>query len=428
MLEKLPLELSDIILDVLRGLDRQAMTACSLVDHTWLGASRSHIFRDISIDLSKDSVHDLPQGNIAKLGSILVEFSKFLRDSPNISRQIRTLMLYHRSRKIATVVTQIFSAPLRAILDLLRILPNLNALKFRGITIKVPLLEVDGPLEFPSMTELAFICPILGLSLYPDEIYGGPLQFSQLFPNLERLTVIGHLTKASGSISLPLKVSHLHVSVAKNHPGGTVLKRLREAATRKISIRSFALDIYLHSQDLDVVGLFLMDARNVLQHIHFHFHACIDTDMNHLNRDLPDTWKDLNLSRYTKLESLRITFTALLVELEDVHDPNYFITVFPFWNAAMTVLGLLRSTLPLLTLVFECESGNNSYLEQFMTRLPWDRLAKNLKGVKIGTLRFGWQCLGDEEYGCFTVNMRRVAEEKMRSLSGLDIENIELSY
>ena len=76
---KLPMELTDAILDQLHG-DKRTLFNCSVVCSSWLQASRYHLFHSLRIDNAERS-------------QVFSEFLTFIRNTPHISVYIDSLSL-----------------------------------------------------------------------------------------------------------------------------------------------------------------------------------------------------------------------------------------------------------------------------------------------------------------------------------------------
>lgn len=359
-----PPEITDHIIDHLHD-DKQTLSSCCLVNHTWYPAARYHLFSSVCVSITKPTS--------------LLKFHDTLHSNPELRPYIRSLEVKGGEQQYISSSQFVFQ--LSEIHDIVEILPNLQDLSLRYISLRSQDISLDkGGNHPPPLPRQLRSLTLSGLAIGNRtlRILLGtfPISNSFTFTLNRTLNSISATSLSKQSIDLPLKMGrYSSFTTDLDMP----LDGRPEMCTFVPSQSQLTtLNVILQTEQTQLRRL-----NRFLNHRGSHL-ACLQLDFHALKlttRDfyavLADVPNQISVSSCPMLLDLRITFN---------------VTSIPHWAFVIGIFATSLNSVQQITLGMH--SSSNAHPAPG-THIPWDefdvtlRELPRLKKVKVITLDLG---------------------------------------
>ncbi|KAI0090841.1 hypothetical protein BDY19DRAFT_992248 [Irpex rosettiformis] len=356
--KKLPAELTDAILDQLRG-DKSTLLNCAVVCSSWLQTSRYHLFHTLRIDNSKPS-------------RSFSDFVAFIRGSPHICAYIHSLSLQGNGTDAIPGIGPILLS------QILRELPSLCDLELDNVIWEratgfredsEPCSLTSWPLKRPCNSLLLRrlrSCATGGRTCLINDIFDVLSTFSSLKSfTLERITYSRSIEPPAADGDSRVRLEQLDISTASEH--GTLPEQLFFNALRARVCLDTLSNVNLrcsHGEHAQLIGSFLRDVNP----------TNLTLDLSHMDQlaavGNESIWSSLGLASLTSLKSL-----SLHVWTSGTHLYGDVFTFVGQWClcSVLPILSHISPTVERVTIILSI-SGDPSHLRGHLEQFDWQRL------------------------------------------------------
>lgn len=358
----LPVELTDIVIDYLHD-DTGSLRFCSLVSQSWVNATRYHLFHKVHLVLGivNRASERMPPG--------VTQLEEFTSKASFLWPYVRILSI----GAISTSRREDMS--FEQLQELIKLLPLLNSLELRNITITSTAPPSDSPiLPIASLRQLT----IVDLALSGTDVHFGSLL--ELFSSVRHCRILGRLNLLGKGETPKHCLQGIRSLVIQDVRDETLIDHLSLIPFDRIcsTLTSFTIGMEYLDRSFPVRGI--QNLNRAFEHLGSGLrHLRVDYAAIHFNEASFAEWEKLTISPCTSLETLGL---CLFSGDHPLSDDDIAMQ----WSAAVHILNTLPPNVPIREVVIGIFSTH--FHLDMVSKVRWRLVEEQLLKMKdLRTIR-----------------------------------------